>query len=134
MLHALFLLLTGESSNPAIYPYLCFVLSHMPALVPALFSTSSSPIFLPFINQPCRLFHHQPETVGYTGESFRNVTTCNVFVIRSIKAFGSLVLVIWYIQTAFPIGDIVIFKAASCYFRVKAFYGPEAIMKDVTFC
>lgn len=70
--------------NPAtlLSPYLSFVLSHMPALVPALFSTSSSPIFLAFINQSCRLFHHQPETVGYTSKSFRNVTTCSVFVIR----------------------------------------------------
>lgn len=31
-------------------------------------------------------------------ESFRNVTTCSVFVIRSLKALDTLVLVIWYVS------------------------------------
>ena len=35
-------------------------------------------------------------------------------------------------QTAFPTSEIFIFMAASCYFRVKAFYGPKATLKNIT--
>lgn len=96
-----FFLLPGESSY-TLSPYLCFVLSHVSVLVPAL-----SLSVLCFLLHPVEYFY--PLSTNPTGysttslrqlvllvESFRNVTTCSVFVMRSLKALGTLLLVIWY--------------------------------------
>lgn len=85
---------------------LCFILSSMSALYPP------APQVFP---QPAR------DPLFLLGQSFSNVTACNVFVFRLFRALGTLPLVIqrWVIcdllllplrgsdttQTAFPIGE-----------------------------
>lgn len=90
--------------NPATpYLHICVLSYHTCLCLSQLFLWASS-VFYFIQSNISNLISTNPAGYSTTSlrqlvilvESFRNVTTCSVFVIRSLKALGNLVLVIWY--------------------------------------
>lgn len=93
VLHVLFPLHTR-------YLHICFVTSHMPVLAPALslsmlcFIFYPVQYFCPLSTSSTRYSTTSLRQLALLVESFSNVTTCNVFVVRLFKALSTLVLII----------------------------------------
>lgn len=145
------------AASPAhtLSPYLCFVISHMPVHVPAL--VLSTRCFVLYLLQ--YFYPYPPPTLQviplpawdswlywWRGSAMsQHVMFLLLGYFKPWALWCSLSRAVLFVicfsccwgdttQTVYPIDETFIFMAASCYFRVKAFYGRKATLEHVTFC